>query len=382
MLRDIRELADDPEAYAAELNRRWGGLLSYRYLGRSYSSMDVGAQDTVAIRHDMRNPTGGLFLAVLGIVSPDSGLVSDLEAVPNPVIHSIQVLDPGRDVRRIEIQSEDLKRGRQMAYSRSQIVDADNPARVLALNEGQGVSIGMPPEGLGKMELEPDRGRRLPRPAAAVAGVRRRRRTDGALGAAASSPSRWPHPTPHCTSGRSSWSLETAALDAAAAAGRHRPAAGAQLARDVPGPRQDRPVPGRRRSRFAAPTAPSRCGPLLHDEGAGDKPITTGSYLFRGGLMSAPVLLLDGASMWFRSFFGVPSSITAPDGRPVNAVRGFLDSVATLITRERPHRLVVCLDLDWRPQFRVDAIPSYKAHRVAEETAQRRSQIWRKCPTS
>ena len=83
--------------------------------------------------------------------------------------------------------------------------------------------------------------------------------------------------------------------------------------------------------------------------------------------MNPPVLLLDGASMWFRSYFGVPSSITAPDGRPVNAVRGFLDSVATLITQFRPARLVVCLDLDWRPQFRVDLIPSYKAHRVAEE---------------
>lgn len=83
--------------------------------------------------------------------------------------------------------------------------------------------------------------------------------------------------------------------------------------------------------------------------------------------MPAPVMLLDGASMWFRSFFGVPSSITAPDGRPVNAVRGFLDSIATLITRERPARLVVCLDLDWRPQFRVDLIPSYKAHRVATD---------------
>ena len=71
--------------------------------------------------------------------------------------------------------------------------------------------------------------------------------------------------------------------------------------------------------------------------------------------------------MWFRSYFGVPSSITAPDGRPVNAVRGFLDSVATLITQYQPGRLVVCLDLDWRPQFRVDLIPSYKAHRVAEE---------------
>ena len=83
--------------------------------------------------------------------------------------------------------------------------------------------------------------------------------------------------------------------------------------------------------------------------------------------MPAPVLLLDGASMWFRSYFGVPSSITSPDGRPVNAVRGFIDSVATVITQQRPHRLAVCLDLDWRPQFRVDLIPSYKAHRVAQE---------------
>ena len=82
--------------------------------------------------------------------------------------------------------------------------------------------------------------------------------------------------------------------------------------------------------------------------------------------MPAPVLLLDGASMWFRSYFGVPSSITAPDGRPVNAVRGFVDSMAVVITRQRPGRLVVCLDLDWRPRFRVDLIPSYKAHRVAE----------------
>jgi 5'-3' exonuclease len=83
--------------------------------------------------------------------------------------------------------------------------------------------------------------------------------------------------------------------------------------------------------------------------------------------MTAPVMLLDGASMWFRSFFGLPSSITAPDGRPVNALRGFLDTIATLVTKERPARLVVCLDVDWRPQWRVDLIPSYKAHRVEQE---------------
>ena len=82
--------------------------------------------------------------------------------------------------------------------------------------------------------------------------------------------------------------------------------------------------------------------------------------------LRSPLVLLDGASMWFRSYFGVPSSIKAPDGRPVNAVRGFIDSVAVVVTRHRPGRLVVCLDLDWRPQFRVDLIPSYKAHRVAE----------------
>ncbi|GLB83817.1 5'-3' exonuclease [Mycobacterium kiyosense] len=83
--------------------------------------------------------------------------------------------------------------------------------------------------------------------------------------------------------------------------------------------------------------------------------------------MPAPLVLLDGASMWFRSFFGVPSSIKAPDGRSVNAVRGFIDSMAVVIGQQKPGRLAVCLDLDWRPQFRVDLIPSYKAHRVAEE---------------
>ena len=70
--------------------------------------------------------------------------------------------------------------------------------------------------------------------------------------------------------------------------------------------------------------------------------------------------------MWFRAFHGVPSSITTPDGKPVNALRGFIDAVAAVITRERPGRLVVCDDWDWRPQWRVDLVPSYKAHRVAE----------------
>src|SRR5688572_13321816 len=96
VLRDIRELSDNEQAYAEELRRRWGGLLSYRYIGRQFSSMDVGDfDDTVTLRHDMRNATGGILLAVLGISAPEGGAMSDLEAVPNPVIHSCQVLDPG-----------------------------------------------------------------------------------------------------------------------------------------------------------------------------------------------------------------------------------------------------------------------------------------------
>ncbi|GAA2359438.1 5'-3' exonuclease H3TH domain-containing protein [Saccharopolyspora halophila] len=71
--------------------------------------------------------------------------------------------------------------------------------------------------------------------------------------------------------------------------------------------------------------------------------------------------------MWFRSYYALPDSLTAPDGTPVNSVRGFCDMLARLISERRPSRLVACLDNDWRPQFRVDALPSYKTHRVAEE---------------
>jgi 5'-3' exonuclease len=78
-------------------------------------------------------------------------------------------------------------------------------------------------------------------------------------------------------------------------------------------------------------------------------------------------MLLDAASLYFRAFYGVPTSVTTPDGRPINAVRGFLDMTARLLTTHRPDRLVACWDDDWRPAFRVDALPSYKAHRLAPD---------------
>jgi 5'-3' exonuclease len=77
------------------------------------------------------------------------------------------------------------------------------------------------------------------------------------------------------------------------------------------------------------------------------------------------LMLLDTASLYFRAFFGVPDTVRSPDGAPVNAVRGLLDTIGRLVRARQPTRLVACLDADWRPAFRVAAIPSYKAHRVA-----------------
>jgi hypothetical protein len=280
MLRDIRELTDSPQEYAEELRRRWGGLLSYRYIGRSYAQMDLGPEDnTVTLRRDMRNSSGGLLFAVLGIAAPESGHMSDLEAVPNPVIHSCQILDAGRDVRRIEIISEELKVGRQMGYSRAKIVDADQPQRVLALIEGQGVSIGIPPDGLEKMEANPldvvdspD----LPPLWQVFGGYRR---PDGhwglpELAVEVASPDAALHVGPQFVI------LETAAVDAAAeAAGTDRiqgvSAHVMFLARGKAGPFRVETEP------MAGADGTIAVRVVMRDEGNGDRLTTSASYLFR-----------------------------------------------------------------------------------------------------
>jgi 5''-3'' exonuclease (including N-terminal domain of PolI) len=77
-------------------------------------------------------------------------------------------------------------------------------------------------------------------------------------------------------------------------------------------------------------------------------------------------LLVDGSSMIFRAFYGIPQTMRAPDGTLVNAVRGFMDNLARYITDRRPRHVAVTTDEDWRPDWRVDLIPSYKEHRTAE----------------
>ncbi|MGL4176761.1 MAG: 5'-3' exonuclease [Dermatophilaceae bacterium] len=83
-------------------------------------------------------------------------------------------------------------------------------------------------------------------------------------------------------------------------------------------------------------------------------------------------MLLDSASLYFRAFYGVPDQRRSPDEPPTNALRGFLDMVATLVTAHRPTHLVACWDDDWRPQWRVDLVPTYKTHRLTDgsETAE------------
>ncbi len=245
MLRDIRELRNDPAAYAAELEQRWGGLLSYRYIGRKTSSMDTGPVDnTVTLRRDMRNATGGLLVAPLSITSPEGGVGSDRETVPNPVIHSCQILDPARDVVRIEVvESESLHLGARMGYSRSKIVDADNPSRVIAFTEGQGAKIGTVPDGLEKMPphpLEIVDSPDLP-PLWQAFGVSRR--DDGhwalpELRVDLASPDAALHIGPQHVL------LERAAVDCRGRPGRVRPASDAGVACHVPGPRQGWSLPG------------------------------------------------------------------------------------------------------------------------------------------
>jgi len=242
--------------------------------------MDLGPEDnTVTIRRDMRNTAGGLLFAVLGIAAPESGHMSDLVAVPNPVIHSCQILDAGRDVRRIEIVSEELKVGRQMGYSRAKIVDADQPDRVLALIEGQGVSIGTPPGGLERMEVNPLEVVDSPdlRPLWQVFGGYRR--PDGhwglpELAVEIASPDAALHIGPQFVI------LETAAADAAAEFAGTDCVQGVSshvmfLARGKVGPFrvETEPMPGAD-GMLAVRT-------VMHDEGVDDRITTVGSYLFR-----------------------------------------------------------------------------------------------------
>lgn len=278
VFKDIRESSE--EEYWEALRVRWSGLLSYRYLGRNHSSLNTGPVDnTMRLRHDMRNPAGGIMAAPLCIASPEGGGISDDVGVPNPVIHSLHVLDDGRDVARIEVVSEVVKHGRQMSFSRSRIVDADRPERVIAFTEGEGISLAATPGGFEKMDvegIEVEDSPSLP-PLWKVFGAERREDGHWVLGELRSelaSPDAALHLGPQHVV------LEAAAVDAASRlAGTDSLQVEAWhvmfLARGKVGPfRVETDAHAGSGGRYGVRM-------LLHDEGNGDRPVTSGSAVFR-----------------------------------------------------------------------------------------------------
>ena len=98
--------------------------------------------------------------------------------------------------------------------------------------------------------------------------------------------------------------------------------------------------------------------------------------------MGAQWMLIDGSSLMFRAFYGIPAAaFRAPNGMPINAVRGFLDMMGRLVSGRKPQRLAVATDEDWRPAFRVKVMPSYKTARLdrgamPDELAPQEPVLW------
>lgn len=149
-LGDIRERS--PEEHWAHFARAWVALKAYTYLGKRTPFMDAGVdRETMPLRHDMRNATGGIMAAPLCIAAPEPWWLDD-ECVPAPVTMSYEILDPARDVGRVLVERSVLSIGRKMGFTRSRIVDADDPTRVIALSSGSGVSLGDVPPGFQPVE--------------------------------------------------------------------------------------------------------------------------------------------------------------------------------------------------------------------------------------
>jgi hypothetical protein len=131
------------------------GLMTYRYLGRKTVTLHDVDHDSMMIRRDMRNAGGGIMAAPLAIASAEAGGFTDIESIPAPVTANLHILDPGRDVREILIQRTLVHAGRSMGFTRSEIRDAADPARLLAIAHGTGIKLGDAPAGFQPIETGP-----------------------------------------------------------------------------------------------------------------------------------------------------------------------------------------------------------------------------------
>jgi hypothetical protein len=153
-VRDIRE--GPPEEYWDRLREMMGptGLITYWYLGRAFNQHED--PDTVLLRRDMRNRAGGIMAAPLAIAAPETGGWRDRDVVPAPVAYGLHIVDDARDVAEIRVTRSTVRQGRTMGFSRSEIVDAAHPERVIAVTTGIGVSLGEAPAGFRPIALPPD----------------------------------------------------------------------------------------------------------------------------------------------------------------------------------------------------------------------------------
>jgi hypothetical protein len=153
MVDDIRNV--QPDDHWSQFEKAWTALLSYRYLGKLTPVLDVGVErETMPLRHDMRNSTGGIMAAPLCIAAPEPYWRDD-ECIPAPVVMSYEIVDPAHDVQRVEVLRDVIHLGRTMGFSRSRIVDEANPSRLIAVSTGTGVSLGAAPEQYEQVDNPP-----------------------------------------------------------------------------------------------------------------------------------------------------------------------------------------------------------------------------------
>jgi hypothetical protein len=154
MVRDIRE--GPAEEYWDRLRQMMGpdGLITYWYLGRAFNQAED--PDTVRLRRDMRNGAGGIMAAPLAIAAPETGGWRDREAVPAPVTYGLHIIDDARDVAEIRVSRATVRRGRRTGFSRSEITDAADPSRLIAVTTGVGVKLGDAPPSFRPVDAPPE----------------------------------------------------------------------------------------------------------------------------------------------------------------------------------------------------------------------------------
>jgi hypothetical protein len=150
---DIRQ--GPPEHYWERLREMMGpnGLMTYWYLGRAFNQIED--PDSMLLRRDMRNAQGGIMAAPLAIAAPETGGWRDRNVVPAPVAYGLHIVDDARDVTEIRVIRSTVRQGNKMGFSRSEIVDAANPERVIARTTGIGVSLGAAPPGFRPVDIPP-----------------------------------------------------------------------------------------------------------------------------------------------------------------------------------------------------------------------------------